>query len=459
MLMKMTKKLLSLALLACLVLSCLAGCGATSKDDGASGNGGQSTTGSTAPQVEIVDYVSQLKLDMNSDTKKLEVTVRSFVDGDTVHFNTTDPHFVDGLLKARFLAVDTPESTGRIEEYGKKASRFTKEALKDAVSIIVESDTADWNADSTGSRFMSWVWYKTSADADYRLLNLEILQNGLAVASNTANNRYGDTCMAALSQAKAQKLNLHSGEKDPEYYYGEVVELTLKELRSNVNAYEGIKVGFSGVVTMNDNNTIYVEQYDAETNMYYGMSVYLGFNLPGAGLEIVSVGNEAWIVGTVQYYETGGTWQVSGLSYRAMAPDDPSNLKLISTGNSPAYVPTDPATFNSGKVTLEVGEEMVTFPYAELALSTSVLMENMKVVDVYTTTNEASSSKGAMTLTCEVNGVRIDVRTAVLKDADGNLITESAFLGKTISVRGIVDYYMGGYQIRVLTMDNITIEK
>lgn len=453
--MKKFQKLICLALLACLVLSCLAGCGGQDGDTTTAPSGDANATEPTAP---FVDYVAQHKLDMNSDTKKLEVTVRTFVDGDTVHFDTTDSHFVGGLLKARFLAVDTPESTGRIEEYGKKASRFTKEALKDAVSIIVESDTADWAADSTGSRFMSWIWYQPEEGADYRLLNLEILQNGLAVASNTANNRYGDICMNALSQAKAYKLNVHSGEKDPEHYYGEVVELTLKELRSNINAYEGIKVGFSGVVTMNDDNTIYVEQYDAETDMYYGMSVYLGFNLPGAGLEIVSVGNEAWIVGTVQYYEGGGTWQVSGLSYRAMAPDDPCNLKLISTGNKPAYAPTDPATFANGKVTLEVGEETIEFPYAQLALSTSVLMENLKVVDVYTTTNEESASKGAMTLTCEVNGVRISVRTAVLKDADGNLITASAFMGKTISVRGVVDFYMDGYQIRVLTMDQITIE-
>jgi endonuclease YncB( thermonuclease family) len=447
--MKKCNKLICLALLACLVLSCLAGC---------TGQGDAPTT-DTQPKVETVDYVSQLKLDMNSDTKKLEVTVKSFIDGDTIHCHTNDPYFPGGVLKARFLAVDTPESTGRIEEYGKQASRFTKETLSNAVSIIVESDDDKWNADSTGSRFMSWIWYQPSEGADYRLLNLEILQNGLAVASNTANNRYGNICMNALDQAKAQKLNVHSGKKDPEYYYGEVVELTLKELRANINTYEGIKVGFSGVVTMNDNNTIYVEQYDAETDMYYGMSVYLGFNLPGAGLEIVSVGNEAWIVGTVQYYENGGTWQVSGLSYRAMAPNDPSNLKLISTGNTPAYVPTDPAKFASGKVTLEVGEEMVEFPYAQLALSTSVLMKDMKVVDIYTTTNEESSSQGAMTLTCEVNGVRISVRTAVLKDSNGNLITEKAFMGKTISVEGVVDYYMGGYQIRVLTMDHITIEE
>ena len=76
--------------------------------------------------------------------------------------------------------------------------------------------------------------------------------------------------------------------------------------------------------------------------MYYGMAVYYGYNLNGAGLEIISVGNEARIVGTVQYYEAGGTYQVSDLNYRMMKPDDPNNIQLLSEGNEPAYVLTDP---------------------------------------------------------------------------------------------------------------------
>jgi hypothetical protein len=62
-----------------------------------------------------------------------------------------------------------------------------------------------------------------------------------------------------------------------------------------------------------------------------------------------------------------------------------------------------------------------------------------------------------MTLTCEVDGVTISVRTVVLLDADGNLITEEDLLGKTIDVRGLVDYFMDGYQIKVFTINDITI--
>ena len=80
-----------------------------------------------------------------------------------------------------------------------------------------------------------------------------------------------------------------------------------------------------------------------------------------------------------------------------------------------------------------------------------------KVVDIYTTKNEDSASKGAMTLTCRAGGVEISVRTTVLVDEKGQLITEEAYAGKTIDVRGIVDYYNGGYQIKVFSANSIIV--
>lgn len=440
------RKILAFSLALCLVLGTLAGCEQS-----------QPTTGTTAPAVQAVDYAGQLKLDMNSNTLKQEVTVKTYVDGDTVHFNVPSDVMPGGVLKARFLAINTPESTGKIEEYGKAASNFTKETLKKATSIILESDTDTWNADSTGGRYLVWVWYKTADMTDYRNLNIEILQNGLAIASNSGGNIYGDTALAAIAQAKAQKLNVHSGKKDPDFYYGEAVELDLKELRTNIEDYNNMKVAFNGIVTMNANETAYVEVYDSETDMYYGMTVYYGYGLNGDGVQILNVGNEVRIVGTVQYYETGGTWQVSGLTYRSMKPNDPGNIQKLSEGHSPAYVLTDPVRFATGTVDVVVDETVTTLPYAQLAMSTSICMENLYVKDVYTTTKEESASNGAMTLTCEVNGVTISIRTVVLLDADGNLVTEDAFLGKTIDVRGLVDYFDGTYQIKVFSVNDITV--
>ena len=440
---KFTKKAALLLLALVLIIGSLAACG------------GGKTPDPDKTETVHVDYVSELKFNMASTTKKAEVTVKNFVDGDTTHFYISDPAFPGGVLKARYIAINTPESTGKIEEYGKKASNFTKEKLSTATSIYVESDDENWNADSTGSRYVVWVWYKGPGDTEYRNLNLEILQNGYAIASSTANNRYGSTCMNALNQAKAEKLNVFSGEKDDEFYYGDAVELSLVELRTNIEEYNGVKVAFEGVVTRGYNDGVYVEELDPDTGLYFGMYIYNGKTASGYVLDIMSIGNRVRVVGTVSEYN--GTYQVSGLQYRPIKPDDPSNSQKISEGHSPAYAKINPNDFASGKVDVSIADETKKFDYAYLILNSSVSMDNLTVTSIYTTDNEDSSSNGAMTLTCNAGGVTIKVRTVVLYDENGNLVTAAAYAGKTISVRGIVDCFNGEYQIKVLSYKDITI--
>ena len=84
-------------------------------------------------------------------------------------------------------------------------------------------------------------------------------------------------------------------------------------------------------------------------------------------------------------------------------------------------------------------------------------MKDLVVKDIYTTTDPSSSSKGAMTMTCEQNGTEITVRTGVLLDADMKVITQDAYLGKTVDIRGVVDYFEGEYQIKVFSARNITV--
>lgn len=424
-------------------------------------NGGNDQGGTPAPDGPVwEDIVSTLKLDMSSDTKKIvDPSIKQFVDGDTTHFLVDDSFFENGVYKARYIAINTPESTGQIEEWGKKASKFTREKLESAVSIVLESDTSSWNADSTGDRYLTWVWYKSAGDTEYKNLNLEILQEGLAIASSSSQNRYGETCMKAINQAKAFKLNVYSGEKDPDFYYGDCIELTLKELAANPSKYSNMKVAFEGVVTKNSGQGVYVEAFDEETQMYHGMFVYYGFNLSGGGLSVIKPGNKVRIVGSLQYYEAGGTWQVADLKYSMMDPKNPNNIQKLGDGFSASFVETSAELFANGKVSLTVideeGEEVIKeFKYSHLALNTTISMKNLRVVDVYTT-NNGGNNDGAMTLTCKVGDITIDVRTSVLKDADGNMITASTFRNQTIDVLGVVDYYDGSYQIAVSSMNDI----
>ena len=442
--MKKINKILSILLVFCALMSCLAACGQA--DQG------------TEPQ--DVDYAASIKLDMSSDTKKQEVTVHTFIDGDTTHFNVPNSVMDNGILKARYLAINTPESTGKIEPYGKTASNFTKEKLSNATSIIIESDNGTWNPDSTGNRYLVWIWYKTAQDTEYRNLNIEILQNGLALASNSSANRYGETCMKAIAQAETKKLGVYSNEKDPNFYYGQAVEMTIKELRANIAQYEGVAVAFTGVVTRNSGQDgVYVEALDEETGMYNGIYIYYG---TGAHAdmkdEVLVIGNEVRIVGTVSVFN--GSYQVSGLMYDAR--NKANSCQAVSTGHSAAYQSVLPEVFVNGTVDVtvmdpETNEEVLKqMAYAEMALGSSVSLQDLQVVDIYTTHN-GGDSDGAMTITCQAGGVKIVIRTNVLRDADGNVVKAEAYEGKTIDVRGVVDYYDGTYQIKVLSVNDITV--
>ena len=108
--MKTSLKLLALLLTLCISLSLFISCDTPSDTDG-DGAG------------VYVDYVDTLKLDMESETLKISATVKSYIDGDTTHFHVDRSVCEDGVLKARYLAINTPESTGKVEPWGKAASK------------------------------------------------------------------------------------------------------------------------------------------------------------------------------------------------------------------------------------------------------------------------------------------------------------------------------------------------
>ena len=460
-------KFIPLLSLALFLASCNGGAATTTTTSTPTPSTGPSVTSSSSeePITEEHDYVKDLKFDLNSARKKKEVTVKQFIDGDTTHFNIDSSEISDGVLKARYIAINTPESTGKIEPWGKKASKFTKSKLSAATSIYVESDTATWDADSTGSRYVVWVWYKTADDAEYKNLNLEILQNGLALASNTGGNSYGDICMKALNQAKALKYNLYSDEQDPDFYYGNAKPVSLTELRMNIDEYENTKVAFTANVVGDYNNGVYLEEYSPELDMYVGMYAYYGASAPGYGLEILKTGNRIMCVGLPQYYEAGKSWQVSGLAFaNPFIPATDDVTTLVEENHPAAYQEVTIEKFNS-KVLYVYEEEKADgtivehedeYDFAMLALNSSISMKNLKVKRIYTTDN-GGNSDGAMTLTCEVDGQEITVRTAVLYDANGNKITSDRFEGKTINVKGFVNTYNDKYQIQVISLDGITI--
>lgn len=447
-------------------------------------------------QHEHVDYVSQLKLDFTSNTKKQEVTLRKHIDGDTTHFNPvqnsklqgcnnasdfsaeTAPKTTKGYAKARYMGINTPESTGRIEPYGDAASKFTKSKVESAKSIVIESNDGNWNIDSTGERYVLWVWYMPKDGTEYINLNIEILQNGYAWGSSVydEDNLYRDASIGALEQAIEEKLVIFSGEKDPDFYYGSAIPVDLKELRLNTEEYANKKVAVKGLVVADFNNTVYIEEAytDDEGNEYrLGISVFYAYTV-GYVLDVLSVGNYVTVVGVVKYSDYSNTYQITDIATYDFFGSD-TNCEIVEKRDlNDAFTPVDLDKYkNNPDLNFELikadkddpdkdTSEIVSIKYNDSLLATSLSLDNLYVYDSYTTTKDGDS-KGAMTLYCRAaDNTEVQIRTEVLKE-NGVVVKADRFVGNTISVKGILEQYNDSrngwiYQVKVHRLDYITVK-
>lgn len=184
-------------------------------------------------------YTDSLKVDFDYEGKEFIkdgvglVKVNRVVDGDTMSVYT------EGESKAitiRFLGVDTPESTGSIEAWGKASSAYAKEVLYAAHSILLEAEGE--RLDSNGTRYLAWVWYQPTAGSDYRLFNLEEVELALSKYSQKVSSKYHEFMKAGNDRAKATGKRLW-GEKDLDFNYSkDTIETNLLNLWYNHDNYQ-----------------------------------------------------------------------------------------------------------------------------------------------------------------------------------------------------------------------------
>lgn len=136
---------------------------------------------------------------------KIEVTLNKCVDGDTAWFNIGDE-----IIKTRFLAIDTPESTNKIEPFGKEASEFTCNLLTNS-KIEIKYDK---NSDKTDKydRHLVWVF------VDGKLLQEIIIKNGLGETAYLYDDyEYTDILESSQIEAKLNKVGMWKDENNSEY--------------------------------------------------------------------------------------------------------------------------------------------------------------------------------------------------------------------------------------------------
>ena len=253
-------------------------------------------------------------------------TVDAYTDGDTTRFLVGDKKVV-----IRYYCIDTPESTGGVEKWGKAASVFVKDRLSKATAIVLESSTGTRpTTDSYGTRLLGYVWYKTAQDKDFKLLNLELIENGFTEnkALNTAAYPYYSYMDKANQFAKKIQLRIYSKLDDP-LYSTDPVEMTIKDFWENTDKYYNSDADAGSKIEM----TAYLEslkvsgtymfvaaQYDPETGKTYKLNVYAAYSSnPASDMQL---GQLYYIVGTVQKF--AGSFQISGVVYNALYGSNPN---------------------------------------------------------------------------------------------------------------------------------------
>ncbi len=273
-----------------------------------------------ADNTEHFDSITKtLKLSKSYEGKKLmssdgigaATLIGDTTDGDTSNFALAE----GGSIAVRYQGVDTPESTADVQKWGKAASNFTNERLHLATEIVIESASGGVpEKDSiSGTRLMCYVWYKTAED-DFKLLNLELVENGYSYNKESADNAYYSYFQKAEKFARSIELRMFSKLDDP-LFDTAINELSIKELKEGSEKYkENMKVRLyayiadkytasSGAVSFT------IGQYDEATGNGYTLTLYAGHTNSTSNMR---VGDMYHIVGTLAKHD--GAWQISGVA-------------------------------------------------------------------------------------------------------------------------------------------------
>lgn len=413
-----------------------------------------------------VDYSEEAKLVLEYENKTFlndgieEVDLKTAIDGDTAHFTNKN----DGIIKCRFYGIDTPESTGKIEPYGKAASNYTKEKLENAdengtiVISIPQDEYQTPQTDSTGTRYLALIWINETKEHapinELKLLNLLLVQDGYSDLKNATDmERLEPIFRNAWEQAKREKLNLQSGEDDPLFNYGEYEDTSLLDIKieientilkvnngeSYTNAYDGKKVRIVGTVTGYANNILYIQNFYSKENgarkesgEYAGVNVYTG--MAAIPSKYSKVNTYIQLCGTCVDSENFG-FQISGATFKTRPQDENDAKVLISAEDN-----TDEFKLHAFDVEFkDIGFDNLEYLYSPISFK-----ENIIITGGYESDSKlllyVSDTKG--------NSYNFSVYIAfIYKPYDDKPGTQwikvDDFVNKTFTLKGVLSVHKG----------------
>lgn len=267
------------------------------------------------------------------------VDLRQVTDGDTANFMQAgfeDPTtHIPISIKTRFLGINTPESTAKMEPWGKKASRFTKTKLEEAQAnadevtassgkkvyniVLITDKDVHGEKDSSGNRWLAFVWYRKTVNDDWRNLNLELVEQAYS-----RNQLFKDSTICDY-RASFEAADAHNkkcgyrvyGEVDPGFdYQNNVYETSLWNIVHNYDELgaddaegtSGYRLHVAAQVVGIQGDNMYLrdivrdyENGQTDEDALQGLYCYAGFNTSLCSI-LQTVSPETEGVGVVVYF-------------------------------------------------------------------------------------------------------------------------------------------------------------
>lgn len=378
-------------------------------------------------------YTDELKLEASTLEKDFitdgigEVTLSRSVDGDTISVNTGSRN-----VTIRFLGIDTPESTGKVEAWGKKASDFVKEKLENAYSIVLVAEGE--RVDSTGNRYLAWVWYQPAAGADYRLINLEEIELAYTQYMTNKDFENHETLWAASEKAKKSQKRIW-GEKDPDFNYSnESIKTSILYILDNHDEFQTgtifqitvrlIRTVGNNMFLEDANDVTYEDGGEVKTGKGH---IYAFYGYTANYYRYYDIGDVFTLECQLDYDGQYGI-QLTGLRNpgRAMDNEIPKLLRL-----------------NANE--LDGGKDLVLY-YGQV-----VTVENLKCISIYTRETENSKETYYIAKFINDNSDKFDVYFGNSLISKHN-VEEILTVGKVYNITGGIAYFesaSGSYQISV----------
>ena len=265
-------------------------------DNNQNGNGDGDNTGNEDDNPMPTDYISKVKLTANSDFSTYEnktfaqdkislVTLKEVVDGDDIHF-----YEGNNTIQFRLAYIDAPEINA---EYGQQAKTFVKGLIEEAKTIVITnislSSTGEALLDSTGERYVGFVWYANKANAtlnELRCLNLDVVYEGFSQErTSSSSDPLRSNFIYCQSSAQQAKKNIWTnyvpalndfGYDHYDGYYGTLTWENGEDLKSKLHDIISADVtylSYNWEVNQKADHSLYdLEMLDvvySDTDIYY----------------------------------------------------------------------------------------------------------------------------------------------------------------------------------------------